>query len=157
MKRLSFVFAVLALALSLGPIAQAAGNPPTRTVFHYDGSGSDLQGCSGESMSLVGDIVVTSHVVTDKNGGQHVLEHVVFKNFTATGLVSGDVYREVGASHLALNVTQGASTIVVSGMFQLTGSAPDDFILIIVELNITNANGELVVFPGPGAIRFGCK
>jgi hypothetical protein len=42
-------------------------------------------------------------------------------------------------------------------MFQLTGSAPDDFIMIVVELNITTANGELVVFPGPGAIRFGCK
>ena len=157
MKRPSFAFALLALALGMAPIAQAAGNPPTRTVFHYDGSGSDLQGCSGESMSLVGDIVVTSHAVSDESGGQHVLEHVVFKNFTATGLVSGDVYREVGASHLALNVTPGASTIVVAGMFQLTGAAPDDFVQIIVELSITNADGELVVFPGPGAIRFGCK
>jgi hypothetical protein len=157
MKRLLSVFAALGLVLSLGPVAQAAGNPPIRTVIHFDGTGSDLQGCSGESMSLVGDIVITSHAVADGNGGQHVLEQVVFKNFTATGLVSGDVYREVGASHLALNTTAGATTVVISGMFQLTGSAPDDFIMIIVELNITNANGELVVFPGSGAIRFGCK
>jgi hypothetical protein len=157
MKRLVCVVAVLASALCLAPLALAAGNPPTRTVIHHDGTGSDLNGCSGESMSLLGDIVITSHAVDDGSSGQHVLEHVVFQNFTATGLVSGDVYRQVGASHLTLNETTGASTIVVSGMFQLAGRGPDDFVQIIVELTITNANGELVVFPGPGAIRFGCK
>jgi hypothetical protein len=157
MKRFLLIVPLATLALVFGPVAQGGGNPVVRTVFHYDGTGADINRCTGEPMSPVGDIVLTFHEVSDANGGTHVLAQSVF-DITLTGLVTGDVYRLVGASHATLDVTPGASVRVVSGMFQTVGPGPgNNFALIIVELTITNANGELVVWPGPGAVRFGCS
>jgi hypothetical protein len=157
MKRLLSSVLLTALALMLVPLSQAA-SPVTRTVLHFDGSGGDLQPCTGELMSPVGDIVLQSHEVLDENGGVHISLLVTFRNFTLTGFVSGDVYRAVNAGHTTINLPPGETTIVVtSGMQQVVGQGPDDFLLVILELSVSNANGELVVFPGPGTIKLECR
>jgi hypothetical protein len=143
MNRLLLFGAIAAAMLAL---PAAALGTVTRTVIHYDGTGSDLQHCSGEPMSLLGDIVITRHEDTDAAGGVHVTEHVVFQDLTATGLITGDRYRFVNAGNGTFNTTQGAATMVVSGATLQVGPGPDDSLTTILELSITNANGELVVF-----------
>jgi hypothetical protein len=115
-------------------------------VWEYtaDNPSIDLNPCTGEEQLLLGQITLLYNMVVDANGATHVHGINVFQNFTATGLVTGVVYRFVQVSPFTIETTVGADVRTVQGVFRLVGPGGTAFVFRVLERFTLTPDGELV-------------
>jgi hypothetical protein len=115
MKRIS---AAMSLALFLGLLLPSTASAVTdRTIVPY---GAVIESCSGENISLSGELLLITHVREDSSGGLHA--QVTFVPREVLGVsASGTRYRQV------VNQVQRFN---LSGQGTLTGTFTTEFMLI---------------------------
>jgi hypothetical protein len=152
-RRFARVLVVVAVAALAVPVAAWSTDGVTRTVIEYtpDNPTIDSNPCTSEPELLVGTIVILSHEVVDATGGSHIFGVAVFQNFTATGLTSGTVYREIEASPADFETTAGAEALTIVGRFQLIGPQGLTFVArVVMHVTVTPAGDFVVSFERGG-------
>lgn len=99
---------------------------------------SGVNPCTGESVELVGEIVVTTHVTT--NGTLHATLTLVPRSIVGYSQ-GGVMYRAVGGHHEHFNASGGATFTQVDIFHMVSQGADDNFSSVILTSVIVDGNG----------------
>jgi hypothetical protein len=142
MKRIS---AAMSLALLLGLLLPSTASAVTdRTTVSY---GAVVESCSGENISLSGQLLLITHVTEDSSGGLHV--QITFVPREVLGVsANGTQYREVVGQRQRFNISgRGTLTETFTTEFMLISEGGSDNLLERATTHVTiTPNGDVTAF-----------
>jgi hypothetical protein len=142
MKRIR---AAMSLAVLLGLLFPSTASAVTdRTTVPY---GAVVESCSGENISLSGELLLITHVTEDSSGGLHA--QITFVPREVLGVdASGTQYREVVGQRQRFNVSgQGTLTETFTTEFMLISEGGSDNLLERATVHVTiTPNGDVTAF-----------
>jgi hypothetical protein len=142
MKRIS---AAMSLSLFLGLLLPSTASAVTdRTTVSY---GAVIESCSGENISLSGELLLITHVTEDSSGGLHA--EVTFVPRKILGVsASGTRYREVVGQRQRFTISgQGTLTETFTTEFMLISQGGEDNLLERATAHVTiTPNGDVTAF-----------
>jgi hypothetical protein len=150
MNRLIAIVALSAVSTLARADAQSSTTQST-IVF----SGTLFDACTGEHVTLDGDLHLVTHDTVDANGGHHAKVGVNTQGLSGTG-TSGASYHLISVGEVNVETTSGASETTEVSHFKLVGSGPSDNQYFDFLLHFTvDANGDLTA--DTASIASGCR
>jgi hypothetical protein len=142
--RFVFVSSLIMVALFAGGqsvVAQASTSIERFTIpFSID----DVNPCTGEPITLSGELNITNVVTADANGGFHFNYTLVPSQVRGVG-ASGATYKAVGGEREHFNVTAGETlNDTYTNTFNLISQGGGDNFIVHVTFHVTvDANGDV--------------
>jgi hypothetical protein len=142
MKRIR---AAMSLAVLLGLLFPSTASAVTdRTIVGY---AANIESCSGEIISVRGELLLITHVTEDSSGGLHA--QVTFVPREVLGVsASGTRYREVVGQRQRFNISgQGTLTETFTTEFFLISEGGSDNLLERATVHVTiTPDGDVTAF-----------
>ena len=133
---------MLALAYAAAVHAQAT---TFKERFTEPFSLDDVNPCTGEPVTLSGELLITIKTTIDGNGGFHGTFHLVPRHVIGED-ANGVTHRAVGGTRDHTNETIGAANFTVTDTFNMIGQGGVDDFSAFIRIHVTvNANGVVTV------------
>ena len=106
--------------------------------------------CTGEEVTVTGEILVISHETADRTGGSHSQFVIAHRNVIGVG-EAGTAYRLVGGLRSIGNFTaEGATEFTMTAVFNLVSQGGTDNFMLVQAFHMTiSPTGEIMVTAGP--------